>query len=108
MMNADQPQTYYNNLFGDDHDDLQDEGQEKVADYRSTLENFRRFIREFSAGGFNYKYREQLKKNYQLGEYYLEIEFADLKQFDEESAMKLKNSPAHYISAVYLTLFYIF
>ena len=72
MMNADQPQTYYNvslfqlytffniefqNLFGDDNDDLQDEGQEKVADYRSTLENFRRFIREFSAGGFNYKYR---------------------------------------------------
>uniref|UniRef100_A0AC34QA03 DNA replication licensing factor MCM5 n=1 Tax=Panagrolaimus sp. JU765 TaxID=591449 RepID=A0AC34QA03_9BILA len=99
-MNVDQPQTFYNNLFDDDNDDLNADGQERIVDYRTTMDRFRKFIREFSVGGFNYKYREQLKRNYQLGEYCLEIEFADLKQFDEESAMKLRMSPAQYISAL--------
>ena len=88
------------NLFDDDNDDLNAEGQERVADYRTTMDSFRRFIREFSSGGFNYKYREQLKKNYELGQYYLEIDYLDLKSFDEKSADKLKENPSQYISAL--------
>uniref|UniRef100_A0A7E4UXU3 DNA replication licensing factor MCM5 n=1 Tax=Panagrellus redivivus TaxID=6233 RepID=A0A7E4UXU3_PANRE len=99
-MNADEPQVNYNNIFGDENDDPADEGQERVADYRQTMDIFRKFIREFSAGGFNYKYREQLKRNYLLGDYYLEVEFADLKDYNEEAAIRLKSKPAQYIHAL--------
>ena len=45
-------------------------------------------------------FREQLKRNCNLGEYFLEVNFGDLKLYDEQAAMKLKNAPLRFTSAV--------
>ena len=46
------------------------------------------------------QFREKLKRNYSLGRYFLNIEFDDLKTFDEEAANKIKRYPATFIPAV--------
>ncbi|VDK46097.1 unnamed protein product [Anisakis simplex] len=82
------------------NDDVPDEGREIIAEYKNTTEQFRRFIREYTTGGFGMIYREQLKKNYNLGEYRLEISLNDLKNFDEEAAIKLRKYPSRFMPAL--------
>jgi len=51
-----------------------------------------------------YLFREQLKKNYTLGQYYLTIQFNDLRNFEEDVANKLRRYPATLLPAVNLFL----
>jgi len=77
-------------------------GSEEQADERevnriSAKKRFREFIREFHEGTFSYPYRDQLKRHYNLGQYYLEIDLQDLTSFDEQLADKLTKSPAEFL-----------
>lgn len=50
-------------------------------------------------------FRERLKRNYTLGEYYLEIEYNDLKMFDEGAAIKVKSQPTTFLPVVIFETF---
>lgn len=45
-------------------------------------------------------FSEQLKTNYNLGKYYVEVDFADLKTFNEETATKLAHYPNKFMPEV--------
>ncbi|MFH4974638.1 hypothetical protein AB6A40_001347 [Gnathostoma spinigerum] len=98
MTSFDDPGLFYQERFFA-NDDLPDEGREIVAEYREVMQQFKKFIREFTTGGFGMIYREQLKRNYNLGEYRLEVSLNHLKMFDETSAGKLRKSPNRFMPA---------
>lgn len=43
---------------------------------------------------------DQLKRHYNLGQYYLEVDLQDLTSFDEQLADKLTKSPAEFLPLV--------
>lgn len=45
-------------------------------------------------------FRDQLKLNYNAMDYFLDIDYDDLKMFDEEAANKIKRYPATFLPAV--------
>lgn len=99
MSNFDNPGLYYQErTFNEDN--VLDGGRELVAEYKRLDEKYQKFIREFGSGGFSMKYREELKRNYTLGKYYLNVEFNDLKTFDEEAANKIKRCPTLFLPAL--------
>uniref|UniRef100_A0A8C2F209 DNA replication licensing factor MCM5 n=1 Tax=Cyprinus carpio TaxID=7962 RepID=A0A8C2F209_CYPCA len=84
MSGFDDPGVYYSDSFG---------GGEGIGDggvvKRSQIKKkFREFLRQFRVGtdrtGFTYKYRDELKRHYTLGEYWIEVEMEDLASFDED------------------------
>ncbi|CAJ0581805.1 unnamed protein product, partial [Mesorhabditis spiculigera] len=77
-----------------------DAGQESVAEYKEICNNFRRFIREYNVGGFGMIYREQLKQNYNLGKYHLDVSLNHLQLFDEDAAQKLRTAPVRFMPAL--------
>ncbi|KHN74216.1 DNA replication licensing factor mcm-5 [Toxocara canis] len=99
MTSFDNPGLFYQERFFAS-DGLPDEGREVIAEFKKVTGQFRRFIREYSTGGFSMIYREQLKKNYNRGEYRLEISLNDLKNFDEEAAIKLRKCPSRFMPAL--------
>uniref|UniRef100_A0A7N6FEA5 DNA replication licensing factor MCM5 n=1 Tax=Anabas testudineus TaxID=64144 RepID=A0A7N6FEA5_ANATE len=85
MSGFDDPGVYYSDSFGGGDGPGVDEGGQK----RSQLKKrFREFLRQFRVGtdrtGFTYKYRDELKRHYTLGEYWVEVEMEDLASFDED------------------------
>merc|ERR1711962_1986837 len=62
-----------------------------------TKKKFKEFLRQFHEGNFNYKYRDALKRNYNLRQYYLDVNMEDLTSSDETLADKLKKMPAEHI-----------
>ncbi|CAJ0918558.1 unnamed protein product, partial [Mesorhabditis belari] len=82
------------------NDGVPDYGQETVAEFKHISDVFRRFIREFSIGGFQMIYREQLKKNYNLCKYQLDISLNHLRVFDEDAEKKLRTYPMKFMPAL--------
>lgn len=99
MSSFDNPGLFYQERFFAG-DSIPDEGRELIAEFRQVTGQFRKFIREYTTGGFGMIYREQLKKNYNLGEYHLEVSLNDLKNFDEEAAVKLRKYPSRFLPAL--------
>ena len=55
---------------------------------------FKEFLREFHESNFNYKYRDAIKRNYNLAQYWVEVNLEDLSSFDDTLADKGGNSIA--------------
>lgn len=55
---------------------------------------FKNFLKEFYEGNYNYKYREQLKDHFNLGEYWITVNLEDLDSYDEIVSDRLKKNPA--------------
>lgn len=49
---------------------------------------------------FSLSNSDQLKRHYNLGQYYLEVDLQDLTSFDEQLADKLTKSPAEFLPLV--------
>lgn len=49
---------------------------------------------------FFLSHSDQLKRHYNLGQYYLEVDLQDLTSFDEQLADKLTKSPAEFLPLV--------
>lgn len=49
---------------------------------------------------FFISHRDQLKRHYNLGQFYLEVDLQDLTSFDEQLADKLAKSPAEFLPLV--------
>uniref|UniRef100_A0AAZ3RPN5 DNA replication licensing factor MCM5 n=1 Tax=Oncorhynchus tshawytscha TaxID=74940 RepID=A0AAZ3RPN5_ONCTS len=84
MSGFDDPGVYYSDSFGGG-DGPGDEGGVKRSQIKK---RFCEFLRQFRVGtdrtGFTYKYRDDLKRHYTLGEYWVEVEMEDLASFDED------------------------
>ncbi|KAL3089814.1 hypothetical protein niasHT_020256 [Heterodera trifolii] len=102
MSSLDNPGIFYQDrVFSNDAaDNVLDGAREMVAEYKRLDEIYQRFIREFSIGGLNFKYREELKLNYTLGNYSLSVDFNDLATFDEDAAGKIKRYPTTFLPAL--------
>ncbi|XP_023383226.1 DNA replication licensing factor MCM5, partial [Pteropus vampyrus] len=58
-------------------------------------------LRQYRVGtdrtGFTFKYRDELKRHYNLGEYWIEVEMEDLASFDEDLAEFLYKQPTEHL-----------
>lgn len=84
---------FFSDNFGDD-------GQQQNSNQinlQQLKKKYREFIRTFCEANFSYKYRDNLKRNYLLGRYYLEVEIEDLAGFDETLADKLYKQPTEHL-----------
>lgn len=91
MNDFDAPQIFFSDNFAND-DPRED--QLKLQSYKK---KFKEFIRQFHEGNFNYKYRDLLKRNYNLKEYWIEINLEDVGAFDESLAEKIYKQPTEYL-----------
>ncbi|NWU89955.1 MCM5 factor, partial [Upupa epops] len=96
MSGFDDPGVYYSDSFGGDA--TVDEGQVR----RSQLQKrFKEFLRQYRVGtdrtGFTFKYRDELKRHYNLGQYWVEVEMEDLSSFDEDLADYLYKQPGEHL-----------
>lgn len=94
MSGFDDPGVFFSDNLagGDDQSDRQTE--------RSVVKKkLRDFLREFhvtTEGGVTYAYRDQLKRNYNLGEYWVEINLGHLASYDDDLAESLSKRPVEY------------
>ncbi|KAF7666374.1 hypothetical protein LDENG_00109500 [Lucifuga dentata] len=100
MSGFDDPGVYYSDSFGGgDFEGRGDEGGQKRIQIKK---RFREFLRQFRVGtdrtGFTYKYRDELKRHYTLGEYWVEVEMEDLASFDEDLSDCLYKLPTENLS----------
>lgn len=54
---------------------------------------FKKFLKEFYEGNHIYKYRDQLKDHFNLGEHWINVSLEDLDSYDEFLSDKLKKNP---------------
>ncbi|KAK0132419.1 DNA replication licensing factor mcm5 [Merluccius polli] len=84
MSGFDDPGVYYSDSFGGG----EGHGDETGAKRSQIKKRFREFLRQFREGtdrtGFTYKYRDELKRHYTLGDYWIQVEMEDLASFDED------------------------
>jgi len=92
MSGFDERPVYFSDAFGSE-----EQADEREINRINAKKRFREFIREFHEGTFSYPYRDQLKRHYNLGQYYLEVDLQDLTSFDEQLADKLAKSPAEFL-----------
>ncbi|XP_058457338.1 DNA replication licensing factor Mcm5-like [Malaya genurostris] len=85
---------FFSDNFGDDGQQQQGSNQ---INLQQSKKKYREFIRTFCEANFSYKYRDNLKRNYLLGRYYLEVEIEDLAGFDEALADKLYKQPTEHL-----------
>ncbi|KAG9335923.1 hypothetical protein JZ751_003480 [Albula glossodonta] len=94
MSGFDDPGVYYSDSFGG-VDGPADDGGVKRSQIKK---RFKEFLRQFRVGtdrtGFTYKYRDDLKRHYTLGEYWIEVEMEDLASFDEDLSDCLYKLPS--------------
>ncbi|XP_042693755.1 DNA replication licensing factor MCM5 [Centrocercus urophasianus] len=96
MSGFDEPGVYYSDSFG--VDTSADEGQVRKSQLQR---RFKEFLRQYRVGtdrtGFTFKYRDELKRHYNLGQYWVEVEMEDLASFDEDLADYLYKQPAEHL-----------
>uniref|UniRef100_A0A672TJM0 DNA replication licensing factor MCM5 n=1 Tax=Strigops habroptila TaxID=2489341 RepID=A0A672TJM0_STRHB len=96
MSGFDDPGIYYSDSFGGDGS--VDEGQIRKSQLQK---RFKEFLRQYRVGtdrtGFTFKYRDELKRHYNLSQYWVEVEMEDLASFDEDLADYLYKQPAEHL-----------
>jgi hypothetical protein len=76
----DAPQVYYSDNFGDTGD--AQGSANAAANNLAVKKRFKEFLRQFSgAGNFSYKYRDALKRNYTLRQYWISVNLEDLARY---------------------------
>ncbi|XP_005150461.2 DNA replication licensing factor MCM5 [Melopsittacus undulatus] len=96
MSGFDEPGIYYSDSFGGDGS--ADDGQIRKSQLQR---RFKEFLRQYRVGtdrtGFTFKYRDELKRHYNLSQYWVEVEMEDLASFDEDLADYLYKQPAEHL-----------
>ena len=76
----DAPQIFYSDNFGDTGD--AQTGDNATANNLAIKKRFKEFLRQYSgAGNFSFKYRDALKKNYTLRQFWISVNLEDLARF---------------------------
>ena len=87
---------FYSDNFGSQDGD----GQGDLANNLAVKKRFKEFLRQFHDGGhtaFSYKYRDALKRNYALHQYWINVNLEDVASFDEAIADKLYKAPSDFL-----------
>ncbi|KAM3962521.1 minichromosome maintenance 5 [Aphomia sociella] len=92
MEGFDDPGVFFSDNFGVEENESQNQ-----INLQAVKKKFKEFIRQFHTGNFNFKYRDALKRNYNLNQYWVEINIEDLSSFDEELAEKLYKKPTEHL-----------
>ncbi|XP_071079760.1 DNA replication licensing factor mcm5-like [Haliotis cracherodii] len=92
MAGFDDAGIFYSDNFGSE--DQPDEGQ---INRTQVKKRFKDFIRQFHEGNFSYRYRDQLKRHYNLKHYWLDIDLDDVRSFDETLGDKLLKQPSEHL-----------
>ncbi|XP_023022934.1 minichromosome maintenance 5 [Leptinotarsa decemlineata] len=75
-----------------------DENQSDVqVNLIAVKKKFKEFLRQYHTDNFNYKYRDTLRRNYNLGQYFLDVNIEDVGSFDENLADKLYKQPSEHL-----------
>ncbi|KAL7982367.1 hypothetical protein Chor_009965 [Crotalus horridus] len=79
-------------------DPVTDEGQIRKSQLQK---RFKEFLRQYRIGtdrtGFSFKYRDELKRHYNVGQYWIEVEIEDLASFDEDLANYVHKQPVEHL-----------
>ncbi|XP_037789719.1 DNA replication licensing factor Mcm5-like [Penaeus monodon] len=92
MEGFDDPGIFFSDNFSSE--DQQDQSQ---INLQAVKKKFKEFLRQFHEGNFNYKYRDSLKRQYNLRQFFLEVSLEDVASFDETLADKLKKAPTEHL-----------
>ncbi|CAH8839460.1 unnamed protein product [Trichobilharzia szidati] len=94
MSGFDQGAVYYSDsLFQHTGD------QDNLANLQFAKRKFKDFIRQFNDGGFDFKYRDQIKKNYGLKKSFIVVKLKDLNNYDSSLTQELTHHPGEYLPA---------
>ena len=85
-------------VFFSDNFDGEDQQSEVNVNFQGIKKKLKDFLRQFHEGNFNYKYRDALKRQYNLGQFFLEVNLEDLASFDEALADKMYKQPTEHLS----------
>ncbi|RUS84279.1 hypothetical protein EGW08_007972 [Elysia chlorotica] len=83
---------FYSDNFGPD-----DQSDELHIDRQQIKRRLKEFIRVFHEGNFSYRYRDQLKRNYNLKQFWLEVDLDDVNSYDESLGETLLKRPAEHL-----------
>lgn len=95
MEGFDTPGIFFSDTFGDEDNNF----TSVVTNARLIKKTFKEFLKTYNEDNFNYKYRDTLKRNINLNQYWLEINVEDLAGFDENLADKLYKQPVEHLPA---------
>ncbi|KAL5009017.1 hypothetical protein ScPMuIL_014598 [Solemya velum] len=84
-------------VFFSDNFGSEEQQDDQHINRQQVKKRFKDFIRQFHEGNFSYRYRDQLKRHYNLGQYWLEIDAEDVASFDETLADNMYKSPAEHL-----------
>lgn len=84
-------------VFFSDNFASEEQTDENQINRQQVKKRLKDFIRQFHEGNFSYTYRDQLKRNYNLGQYWLDVEIEDVSSFDEALAEKLSKIPSEHL-----------
>ncbi|XP_063426896.1 DNA replication licensing factor mcm5-like [Mytilus trossulus] len=84
-------------VFFSDNFGSEDQNDDNQVNRQQVKKRLKDFIRQFHEGNFTYTYRDQLKRNYNLGQYWLEVDIEDVSSFDESLADRLYNQPSEHL-----------
>lgn len=93
MAGFDDPGVFFSDPFFSSEDRSEDGDLSRVAAQR----RFKDFIKTFMDHDSCYCYRDQLKRHYNLGQYWLVVELGDLSSFDAQLADKLSRLPSEFM-----------
>ncbi|XP_064403008.1 DNA replication licensing factor mcm5-like [Halichondria panicea] len=88
----DAPVYYSDPFFSEDRSEA-DGGPSRTA----SLGRFKEFIKTFLDQDNCFCYRDQLKRHYNLRQYWMQVDLEDLSSFDSQLADKLSRSPSEYL-----------
>lgn len=92
MAGFDDPGVYYSDsLFSDERSETQDVSR------TAAQRRFKEFIKTFIDHQNCFCYRDQLKRHYNLRQYWLKVDLHDLASFDPQLADKLNKIPSDYL-----------
>ncbi|XP_011496171.1 PREDICTED: DNA replication licensing factor Mcm5 isoform X2 [Ceratosolen solmsi marchali] len=84
-------------VFFSDNFSAEDTQNGKTINFQQFKKKFKEFLRQFHEGNFNYKYRDILKRHYNLRQYWIEINLEDLTAYDESLAEKINKQPTEFL-----------
>ncbi|KAL4238588.1 minichromosome maintenance protein 5 [Mactra antiquata] len=88
----DDPGIFFSDNFGSE-----DQNNEDQINRTQVKKRFKDFIRQYHEGNFSYRYRDELKRHYNLRQYCLTVDIEDVSSFDENLAEKLYKFPTDHL-----------
>ncbi|VEN38139.1 unnamed protein product [Callosobruchus maculatus] len=85
-------------VFFSDNFSVDEQQSDTQVNLHAVKKKFKEFLRQYHTDNFNYKYRDTLKRNYNLRQYYLEVNIEDVGSFDENLADKLYKQPSEHLA----------